>query len=281
MRDTTRSIVTVLSTGALAVLMTAVVSGVWSGLLLANLAATPGLPWAVIVMALVLWLLWSYLGGRWGPSRTSDARRALLRGGALPPRLMAWAVIAGVLSIVALAGVWIVLHQLVATPTNPLPDFSRLPLVTVAASLVMASISGAVSEEAGFRGYFQGALERRGAGAWAVLIAALVMAPQHALTQGFAWPNLLFYLLVDGMLGALVFATGSIRPGIVVHAIGLLTFFTLVWPHDRNRPLIWAHGADLWFWIHAAQALAFGAASLVAFVHVVRLARNTSAPARP
>ena len=30
----------------------------------------------------------------------------------------------------------------------------------------------------------------------------------------------------------------SIRPGIVVHAIGLFVFFALVWPHDKERTLM-------------------------------------------
>src|SRR5271156_5873992 len=54
--------------------------GVWSALIVANLATTPAIPWAVAVMAVVLWLIWQYLGGRWGPRRTSDGRRQ--RGGA-------------------------------------------------------------------------------------------------------------------------------------------------------------------------------------------------------
>jgi hypothetical protein len=27
------------------------------------------------------------------------------------------------------------------------------------------------------------------------------------------------------------------------------TFFAFVWPHDRDRPLVAATGADLWFWV--------------------------------
>jgi len=52
------------------------------------------------------------------------------------------------------------------------------------------------------------------------------------------WPTLVFYLFVDLMLGVMVNLTKSIRPGILVHAIGLLTFFTLVWPNDAARRLI-------------------------------------------
>jgi len=265
--------ITVLWTGAFAIVLTAVVSGIWTGLLGANLATSPAIPWAAGVMGLIVWALWSWLGGRFAPRRTQPARCELLRGGPLPASVTAWAIAAGVLWVVALAGFWIVLHRLTSAHGNPVADVSKLPPATVAVSLAMAAISGAVSEEAGFRGYFQGALERRGLGAAAVLVAALVMAPVHALTQGFVWQTLVFYLLVDAMLGALAYVTGSIRPGVVVHAIGLFVFFALVWPHDAGRQLVWAHGADAAFWISVAQAVGFGALAIAAFARLVRLTK--------
>jgi membrane protease YdiL (CAAX protease family) len=262
--------VTVVWTGALAIVMTVLVSGVWSGLLGANLASSPAVPWAAGAMALVIWALWSYLGGRFAPKGTQAVRRNLLRAETLPAPVMIWAVAAGLLGVVALAGFWVVLHRLVATHGNPLPDFSKLPPATVLASLAMAAISGGVSEEAGFRGYFQGALERRGLGALAILVTALIMAPIHALTQGFVWPTILFYLLVDGVLGALAYATGSVRPGVIVHATGLFVFFTLVWPQDTHRQLVWTGGADAAFWISLAQTVVFAALGALAFARLLR-----------
>jgi membrane protease YdiL (CAAX protease family) len=276
-----RETLAVLWTGVFAIVLTALVSGVWAGLLSANLATSPRAPWAAAVMGLAIWALWSYLGGRFGPMRTQAARRTLLRAERLPPPVAAWAIAAGLLWVVALAGFWIVLHRLVATPGNPGADLSRLPPATVAASLAMAAISGAVSEEAGFRGYFQGALERRGLGVFGVLAVALTMAPVHALTQGFVWPTLVFYLLVDLMLGALAYVTGSIRPGVVVHAGGLLLFFAAVWPQDAHRQLIWAHGADAAFWISFGQTALFGLLGALAFGRLIRaMQEGAEAPAR-
>jgi membrane protease YdiL (CAAX protease family) len=271
-----RETITVLWTAVFAVLMTGLTSAIWGGLLLANLATTPAIPWAAVAMALLLWALWSWLGGRGAPKGTQAARRTLLRGGPLPARVAAWAVAAGVAWVIALAGLWIVLHRLVAAPGNPLADFSKLPPFTVAVSLIMAAVSGAVAEEAGFRGYFQGALERRGLGALAVLVAALVMAPIHAQTQGFVWPTLLFYLLVDAMLGAIAYVTQSIRPGIVVHAVGLFVFFAFIWPQDAHRQLIWARGADAGFWLGIAQTVVFAALGGLAFIRLTKLAARVS-----
>lgn len=157
-------------------------------------------------------------------------------------------------------------------PGNAVPDFSRFPLFTVVAILAMASLVSSMAEEAGFRGYFQVALESRFRGSAAVLIAALLIVPAHAVTQGFLWPTVLFYLFVDAMLGTSAYLTKSILPGVAVHAIGLLIFFGIVWPQDRHRELIWVRGADTWFWIHVAQAVVFALLGIMAFIRLARLA---------
>src|SRR5262250_707162 len=91
------------------------------------------------------------------------------------------------------------------------------------------------------------------------------MVPEHASTQGFVWPTVLFYLVVDAMLGTTAYLTRSILPGIVIHTIGLTMFFGLIWPHDHERVSIWMHGPDLWFWIHTIQAVGFGVLAIAAF----------------
>lgn len=261
----------VIGTGVLAFLLTLVVGGVWSGLLVANLATSPAVPWAVLAMAGVLWVMWQYLRGAWAPASTSQARRRLLRANAVPSNVFAWAIAAGLLSVIALVGGWIVLVQLAKPPNHSLPDYSAYPALTVASVILMASVVGAVVEEAGFRGYFQGTLERVVPAPAAIAIVCLVMAPEHALTQGFVWTTVLFYLAVDAIFGITAYLTGSIVPGIVVHAIGLAVFFALVWPADPTRRPAPAGGADLMFWLHAVQTIVFGFLALVAFRHLAEL----------
>jgi hypothetical protein len=162
----------------------------------------------------------------------------------------------------------------VKTPGNRLPDFAAYPPLTVALVLGMASLVAAVSEEVGIRGYVQGTLERSLRPPVAIVVAALAIAPAHGLTQGFAWPILLFYLLVDVTFGTSAHLTDSILPGIVVHGVGILIFFSLIWPRDASRVSVREGGADGWFWFHAAQAVIFAALAVLAFV---RLARITEA----
>jgi hypothetical protein len=59
-----------------------------------------------------------------------------------------------------------------------------------------------------------------------------------------------------------------------------LTFFTLVWPHDATRRLVWQGGADAWFWIRAAQAVIFTALAVLAFRWLARVTKTARAARR-
>ena len=259
--------------GLLALSLTVVGGGVWSALLIANLATSPAVPWCVVAMAGVLWATWRYLGGHGPPERTAETRRRSLRARRVSGPVLAWSLAAGALSIAALTGLWIVLFQLAKAPGNALPDYSKYPPLTVALVLIMASLVGAVTEEAGFRGYLQGFLEREFGGRAAIVATSLMMAPGHALTQGFVWSTMLFYLFVDAMFGVTAYLTDSIVPGIAIHAAGLLTFFALIWPYDPGRLRVAEAGADGWFWAHVAQAAVFAGLAALAFRRVAGISR--------
>ena len=251
--------------GLLAFAITSLAGGIWSALLVTNLRSSPAVPWSVPAMALLLWLMWSYLGGRGWPRSTSEARRLYLRANRRSSRTYLWAWVAGFLSVVALAGYWIVLFQLVKMPPNALSDVSSYPRITVALMILMGSSVSPLMEEAGFRGYFQVALEREFRGPVAVVISSILFALAHGPTQGFLWPKLLFYFLVGVAFGATAYLTNSTLPAIPVHVVGLLVFFTLVWPHDAARRLVWDSGTDNWFWMHVAQAILFTVLAVWAF----------------
>ena len=256
----------------LAFLILAFGQGMWGALLVANLKTNPAIPWCVALMALVLWLMWKYLGGSWWPRSTSEARGRYLRGNRVPGAVLGWALVAGMLSIVALAGYWIVLFQLVKMPPNVLPDLSKYPLVTTALVIVMASLVSPVVEESAFRGYCQVILEREFSGVVAVGISSFLFALGH-VNHGFLWPKLLVYFLVGVVFGLTAYLTQSILPALSVHIIGDMIFFTLVWPYDAGRPLVWESGADAWFWIHAGQAVLFTALAIPAFMRLAKVSQ--------
>lgn len=250
--------------GLLAFAIAILAGGIWSALLLTNLRSSPAVPWSVPVMALLLWLTWSYLGGKGRPRSTSDARRYYLRANRRSARTYLWSFAAGVLSVVALAGYWIVLFRLFAMPPNALPNMSSYPRMTVALMILMGSLVSPFMEEAGFRGYFQVALEREFRGSVAVIVSSLVFAFAH-FSHGILWPKLLVYFLAGVTFGATAYLTNSTLPAILPHMIGDLTFFTLVWPHDAARRLVSDSGTDNWFWIHVAQSIIFTVLAVWAF----------------
>ena len=240
-------------------------AGVWATLATVNLQSTPGIPWSVPVMAVLLWLMWQYLGGRWWPRRTSASRRFCLRANPVPGSVFAWAQAAGGLSLVALAGCWIVLSQLVKMPGNAVPDFSHYPLLTVVLTIGMASLAAPLTEEPAFRGYCQVLLERQFRAPTAVIISSILFSLTHGPTQGFLWPKLLVYFLVGAMFGTTAYLANSIVPNIPVHFFGLLIFFTLIWPRDATRGLLAENGADSWFWIHLGQTVVFTVLAILAY----------------
>ena len=261
----------------LALVLTTFVQGLWAALLVANLRMTPAVPWSVVAMAVLLWILWQYAGGRWWPGTTSSARRVSLRATPVTPRLLAMALVAGGCSLVALTGIWIVLFQTGLMRGNTVPDFSPYPRLTVAAVLVMASLVGAFLEEAGFRGYLQVALERECSAPVAIALAAVALTPGHGLTQGFAGPTVFFYFLVDVMLGVTAYLCRSVWPGVAVHATGLLIFFAFVWPFDSRRPMLANSGTDWWFWLHATQATVFAILAVLAFRRLASMSAGRDA----
>jgi membrane protease YdiL (CAAX protease family) len=162
--------------------------------------------------------------------------------------------VAGVFSIAALSGLWIILFEVSRTPANAIVGASSYPLLTGIATLLMSSLAAPFSEEAAFRGYAQTILERNFRGPTAILISSAMFAAAH-LTYGLYWTKLSVYFLFGLATGVGARLANSILPGIAVHVMADLTFFVLVWPHDAARRLVAQGGADAWFWIHVAQVV--------------------------
>jgi hypothetical protein len=247
--------------------------GIWSALITLNLRTSPTIPWAEVVMAGLLILYWQYLGGRFPPRRTSGARRHHLRASRVPLPMFAWAVLAGALAVVALTGVWIILAQIIRMPGNVLPPMGNLPWPIVALAVGMGALISPVCEQAGIWGYGQTMLRREFTAATAIVLSALIFAvAPHPPFHVPLMPKIAFFFLTGVTFGVLADLTNSILPGLTVHILGLLSFFTLIWPNDPGRRLLRDGGADIWFYAHVAQVVVFAP---LAIVVLSGLARNS------
>jgi membrane protease YdiL (CAAX protease family) len=246
--------------------------GIWSALVAVNLKTGAAVPWAVAAMALLLWLMWQYLGGRWAPIRTALARRNSLRARPVPAAVFGWAVLAGVLAIVALVGLWIVLARLVRMPGSVLPDMSAYPRLTVLLMLAMGSLVSPICEQAGLWGYCQTRLEREFPSIVAlILTSALFAILPHPPFHTPLLPKLLFFFLTGLTFSLMARLTNSILPGLLVHIAGILFFFTIIWPTDPLRRLITQTGPDPWFAIDLAQTLVFTLLATTAFIRLAEI----------
>ena len=272
-RSLTSRILKLIGIGVLALAITSFGGGIWTVLLLANLRTSPTIPWSVPLMGVLLWLFWNYLNGKGWPRSTAEARRNYLRANRTSVRTLLWASIAGLLSVVALAGYWIIFFRLVKMSPNAIPDTSSYPRLTVALMILMASMVAPLMEEASIRGYLQVALEREFRGPTAVVVSSAVFALAH-FAYGLVWPKLLFYFLVGVVFGATACLTNSTLPAIFPHVVGDLTFFTLIWPHDASRKMIIEGGTDTFFWIHVAQVVIFTVLAVWAFARLATASRQ-------
>ena len=116
MFEITRRVGTVARATVVALFIALAPQGVWSALILINLKVSPTVPWAVAVMAGLLWAMWRYLDGAFPPHRTSESRRLHLRAILLPREVFGWALVAGALSLIALTGYWIILARIIRMP---------------------------------------------------------------------------------------------------------------------------------------------------------------------
>jgi membrane protease YdiL (CAAX protease family) len=244
---------------------------IWSGLLAANFKNSPrAAPWSVPAMAVALWAIWTYLGGRWWPPKTSEARRRGLRANPVLGTALLLSFLAGALAIVALAGYWIVFFQLAKTPPNAVGDPSKYPWFTMVLLVAMSSLVSPIVEEIAFRGYCQQILERHFSGPVAVLVSSFLFMLAHA-NHGWYWTKLSVYFLVGVVFGAIARLTNSILTSLPVHIFGDLTFFTLIWPRDASRVLVSAGGAGPWFWAHLTQAVVFTCLALLLFQRLAKV----------
>jgi hypothetical protein len=248
--------------------------GIWSTLILVNLKLNPRVPWAVAVMIVLLTVMWRYLGGAYPPERTAQSRRQYMRAVMVSQTVAAWSFVAGGLSLIALAGLWMVLAQLVRMPGSVLPRMVNVPNPVAAAALVTGAAISPICEQIAIWGYGQVMLRRVFTRASAIILTALIFAVLPH--PPFGVPLLLkigFFFVVGLVFSVTAELTGSIGPNLPVHVLGLLMFFTVIWPRDPERAMVRIAGVDRWFVLHMIQAVVFGSLAVWAFTRLNGVAR--------
>jgi membrane protease YdiL (CAAX protease family) len=160
--------------------------------------------------------------------------------------------------------------RLMAMPASaPLVMPPGMPGLTAFALLVMASIVAGVTEEAGFRGYMQGPIERRYGLALGILVNGVMFGLLHFPNHpGAVIPMLPYYIAVAGVYGGLTWATNSILPALVLHSGGDVWSLTRQWLVGRAewqlspepQPLVWTAGVDSAFLATTTACVVFTAA---------------------
>jgi membrane protease YdiL (CAAX protease family) len=257
----------------------------WVAFSKANGRFLPEVPWAILPTALFLRVFWRYLNGEGWPRSTSAARRISLRANSLSGDVWGMAIFAGMLGFIALFPLLGLMGRLVAMPVEaqPIRVPPAMPFVTVFLLLVMASIVAGVVEEAAFRGYMQGPIERRHGPILAILVSGALFGLAHYSHHPSAvLPMMPYYIAVAAIYGGLAYATNSILPGLVLHAGGDIFELNRLWMtgkpewqlSSRAPALVRDTGVDSAFWGLLAAFILASAAAAWAYVSLAALARN-------
>jgi membrane protease YdiL (CAAX protease family) len=255
-----------------------------------NLQAGVVLPWAVLPAALYLWAYWRFVGGRLWEGASAAKRRESLRANELSGRVWAASLLAGVLGFGALVALLALAARFVALPAaSPIVTPPGMPVVTMFVLIAMGSVVAGVTEEAAFRGYMQGPIERRYGLATAILVNGtlfgLLHFPSHPADVLWMLP---YYIAVSAVYGGLTSAANSILPALVLHAGGDVVVLTRWWLTGRPEwqigstvpPLVWESGIDTHLAVTAIASLALVTATAVAYfaVRKLRLAELSRTP---
>jgi membrane protease YdiL (CAAX protease family) len=228
-------------------------------------------------MAVFLVFYWKFLKG-WGwPRSTAAARRQGLRAEPISSSVWRWSLLAGGLGLTASIALFILSHRLIRWPQPAHSDLSHIPVITLLPSLTMGAMVAGIGEEAGFRGYMQGPLDRRYGPAMGIAITSAAFGLAH-LTHGAFLPAILFDMGWGALYGLLTYRSGSIVPAIILHSSADAVEFIVAWkfPATAAVPLVWVTGPDPWLWFHCILVVLLGSASVWAFGRLARAGRNAS-----
>jgi membrane protease YdiL (CAAX protease family) len=248
----------------------------------ANLKFLPAIPWAAVVTAGYLWLFWRYLDGHGPPASSRDVRRAGLRANRLSGRVWVAALVAGIAGIVTLVLALRVVNRLVVLPRQEFFDVTHVSVVTIVSLIVVGAAAAGIVEEASFRGFMQGPIERRYGPTAAIVVSGTFFGLAHY--QDLTPLLLPYYLAVAAIYGSVTWLTSSILPAVVLHTAGNVWSSSYLWAYGHAEwqasatpdPLIWDVGADAGFLRYLIAALVAGGLTMLAYRNLARVARGSA-----
>ena len=220
-------------------------------------------PVSLIAILAYLFLYWKFFSGSWGPKKTAETRKKYFRAGSLSPRLWKWSLLLAGVFVLVFQSSLVVTFRLIEFPADLFDQglgFESLPLWMAWAIIFLAALSAALTEEVGFRGYAQVALEERYGPVMAIIIIVVLFVFFH-LNQAWALPALLQLFAAGLVSGVFAYASGSLIPGIIAHLVIDIVNFSYWWSDIAGKfeyQPIAITGIDLhfvsWLLIFAASA---------------------------
>jgi membrane protease YdiL (CAAX protease family) len=255
----------------------AVGTGAWLALLAQMFRHPTAFPWEVAAMAAILIGGIAYLRyGAW-PRAGAEARRIGLRLNAVSWLSLVSAVIAGWSTMIA-GFLLYTAHRAIAGFGGESPiALPHVPAFALFATLAMAAIVAGTVEEIAFRGYMQGALERRFGVIPAILVSGLAWALFHTnhsyfAAEAFVWIGI--FLTVSALLGTMAHRTDSVIPGIVTHVgFDAAYFISAGVLQPRIAPLAFVQSLAAPGVLQAAGAIV-GVCALIAWIVFSRATRR-------
>lgn len=209
----------------------------WAWLSSANLKYFPNVPWSVPLTITYLWLFWRVISGNVLPKFWGGERRESLRTNPVPDQLWGPALIAGALGLVTVLLVQALTARLspVHQPPAAQIDLSRISFLTLALMLPTGAAVSGIVEEAAFRGYLQGPLERSFGPLLAIAMTGLMFGFAHFTHPEVTASWLPYYITVAAVYGGVAYFTNSTYPSMLLHGGGNLL---------ASLPLLFMHGAE-------------------------------------
>jgi membrane protease YdiL (CAAX protease family) len=187
-----------------------------------------------------------------------------------------WSVIAGATGLVTLVAMYLVAIQFVDLPAAAFRPrrAGTLSLALVVPLLIMNAIVAGVAEEAAYRGYMQGLLERYFKAAVAIAVVTAVFTALHLLGGVKTLPLAVPVSATSILFGVLTTLTRSILPAVVVHALVDLTTLPLEWGLVGHLPVgrFYTSGIDTSFIASVAVAIIGFVATVAALLKLRRVA---------